>query len=105
MHETISLVLPNLRFGSSFDFKTDTLLSGTAATPVTEGSIAAVVVIAAVCKNFRLVKCVLIKFLFCSFFLYISGKLSDLDNRLWYLIDHIKQELNPCCLDMSSAVL
>lgn len=64
MHETILLVLPNLRFGSTSDFKPDTLPSGKAAIPVTEGSIAAVVVIAAVCKNFRLEKCVLIKFLF-----------------------------------------
>jgi hypothetical protein len=64
MHETILLVLPNLLFGNSSDFKPDTLPSGKAAIPVTEGSIAAVVVIAAVYKNFRFVKCIFIRFLF-----------------------------------------
>jgi hypothetical protein len=64
MHETILLVLPSLRFGSFSDLTPDAPPPGKAATLVTEGSIAAEVVIAAVCKNFRLVKCVLIKFLF-----------------------------------------
>jgi hypothetical protein len=64
MHETILLVLPNRRFGNSSDFIRDTSPSVEAAIPATEGSMAAVVVTAAVCKNFRRVTCVFILFLF-----------------------------------------
>jgi hypothetical protein len=64
MHETILLVLPNLRFGSIPDFIPEKFLSGRIVAPLTDGSIAVVAVMAAVCKNLLLVKFIFIRFCF-----------------------------------------
>jgi hypothetical protein len=83
MHETILLVRPNLRFGSSLDFNPETL-SCKAAALLTEGSIAAVVEIAAVCKNFLRVNFIFIRLMFCFFKKIIPGN-PDCKILIFYL--------------------
>jgi hypothetical protein len=64
IQETILLVRPSLRLGSSPDFDPDLSAGVIATAPEIPGSIATVVVTAAVCKNLRLVNKVFILFTF-----------------------------------------